>query len=76
MLVTSLDHMEYIVANREDLEWDGWDVVKYTKNNNAFSSQDGVFKNGIWMKRKVFPITEEGWFIPNSIGLADAQMER
>ena len=76
MLVTSLDHMEYIVSNREDLEWDGWDVVKYTKNNNAFSSTDGVFKNGIWMKRKVFPLTEEGWSIPNSIGLADAQMER
>jgi hypothetical protein len=29
MLVTSLEEMERIVAARPDLEWDGWNVVKY-----------------------------------------------
>jgi hypothetical protein len=76
MLVVDLEHMEKIVAMRDDLEWDGWNVVKYTKSPNAEMSPDGVLRNGMWFKRKFFPLTEEGWFIPNSIGLADAQMER
>jgi hypothetical protein len=76
MLVVDLEHMEKIVMSRDDLEWDGWDVVKYTKNLNAHMSPDGVYKNGQWFKRKVFPVTNSGWSIPNSIGLADAKMER
>jgi hypothetical protein len=76
MLVTDLDHMEKIVSSRNDLEWFGWDVVKYTKHPNAEMSPDGVYKDGTWIKRKIFPVTDKGWFIPKSIGLADAQVER
>jgi hypothetical protein len=75
MLVTSLEEMESIVASRDDLEWDGWSVVKYTNSNNAIYSTDGVFHRGKWMKKQVFPLTENGWQLPNSIGRVHAQVE-
>jgi hypothetical protein len=75
MLVTSLEYMSKIVSNRQDLEWNGWDVIKYTKSPNGMFSNDGVFRNGVWCKQKIFPITEEGWQIPNSIGRLDYDLE-
>lgn len=75
MLVTSLEEMEAIVRSRGDLEWDGWNIVKYTNSSNAIYSVDGAFKNGKWMKKKVFPITKDGWYLPNTIGRIDAQVE-
>lgn len=75
MLVTSLEEMEEIVRSRGDLEWDGYDVVKYTNSNSAMFGVDGVFRGGKWMKKKVFPLTEDGWYLPNIIGRVDAQVE-
>jgi hypothetical protein len=76
MLVTSLEKMENIVASRKDLDWIGWDVVKYTKSYSAMFHIDGVCKNGVWFKKKTFPVTEDGWNIPNSIGGTNANLER
>lgn len=76
MLVTSLEEMEQIVASRDDLVWDGWSVVKYTNSSNAMYSSNGTFYRGKWMKKEVFPLTENGWNLPNSIGRAHAQVER
>lgn len=75
MLVTSLEEMEQIVRSRNDLVWDGWDIVKYTNSNNAIYAADGAYRDGKWMKRKVFPITKDGWYLPNSIGRDYAQVE-
>lgn len=75
MLVTSLEEMDAIIRNRGDLEWDGYDVVKYTNSSNAMFGVDGVFRNGKWMKKKVFPLTEQGWSLPNTIGRDYAQVE-
>lgn len=75
MLVTSLEEMESIVASRSDLEWDGWSVVKYSNSSNAMYAPDGVYHRGKWMKKKVYPLTEEGWYLPNSIGRVHAQVE-
>lgn len=71
MFITSLSEMEQIVASRSDLGWEGWDVVRYKKNDNAQFDTSGVFRNGQWYKRHVFPITEGGWSIPNNIGNRD-----
>lgn len=76
MLVNSLEKMEIIVRNNDMLTWDGWDVVKYTPTNKGMFSVDGAFKDGQWYKKKVFPITENGWNIPNSLGRYDENMER
>lgn len=75
MLVTDLEEMERIVAARPDLEWDGWNVVKYIRSDNAIYSKEGAFKDGKWLKKKVFPLTESGWHLPNHIGREDAQVE-
>lgn len=75
MLITSLEEMERIVASRDDLSWDGWNVVKYTNSNNAMYGVDGVFRDGKWMKKKVFHLTEQGWNLPNYIGREHAQVE-
>jgi len=75
MLVTTEQEMQAIIDSRADLEWDGWNVVKYTKSNNAMYSPDGIFIRGTWMKKKVFPITQDGWYLPNTIGRVDAQVE-
>ena len=71
MFVTSLTEMEQIVSYRPDLEWEGWDVVQYKKNNSAQFDKNGAFKNGQWYKKNVYPITEKGWSIPNYMGLRD-----
>lgn len=75
MLVTTLEEMEQIVASREDLEWDGWNIVKYTKSKNAMHDVSGCFHRGQWMKKQTFPLTESGWHLPNSIGRIRAQVE-
>lgn len=76
MVITSLDQMEKIVSSRSDLSWDGWDVVRHTENSNGMHSVDGEFKNNKWTKKKVFPITENGWNVPNVIGMNHAQLEK
>lgn len=75
MLVTTEEEMQSIISSRSDLEWDGWSVVKYTKKNNAMHDPNGCFKNGVWMHKTVFPLTEDGWNIPNTIGRTYAKME-
>ena len=76
MFITDLNEMEKIVRVSRDLEWNGWDVIKYTSANNAMFSKDGVYKNNRWYRKQVFPVTEQGWNIPDSIGKRNAQMER
>lgn len=75
MLVVTLEEMEEIVNSRTDLAWEGWNVVKYTKASNAMYSPDGCLRNGVWMKKKVFPLTEDGWYLPNTIGRVHAAVE-
>ena len=75
MLVNSLDKMERIVSSRTDLAWDGWDVVRYNQGHNAQYATSGVFRDGQWMKKKIFPLTEQGWHLPNNIGSGHAQVE-
>jgi len=67
MLVSDLVKMEKIVDSRSDLKWSGWDVVKYKKSNSAQFSKDGVFKDGWWQQSVVFPLTDTGWDLPDSI---------
>lgn len=67
MLVNSLLEMEKIVDSREDLDWHGWDVVRYF-NNGSIMSKDSVFINNKWLKRKIYPVKEDGWNVPDSFG--------
>ena len=64
MLVSNLNQMEQIVDGHPDLSWDGWDVVLKRQSNNAQYDTKGVFINGQWYKKYIYPITESGWYIP------------
>lgn len=68
MLVVSLSEMEKVVQSNKNLFWDGWDVVQYKKSDRSQFEKDGSFFCGKWHKRTVFPVTESGWNIPESIG--------
>ena len=68
MFITSLSQMEEFVNSRSDLEWDGWDVVRYKKNNNAQFHKNGIYRNGSWYDRTVFPLNNNGWSLPNMMG--------
>lgn len=71
MLVSSLTEMEQIVAYRPDLEWDGWDVIHYKKNDAAQFDATGSYKNGQWYKKTKYPINSDGWLIPNYMVMRD-----
>lgn len=68
MLVDNLNDMSSIVNKNKDLDWDGWDVVQYTVSVEAEFSNDGIFKNGVWYKKRIFALNENGWKIPDSFG--------
>lgn len=75
MLVTSLEKMESIVESRNDLSWDGWNVVRHF-GKSSFMNVNSCFKNGRWVNKTVYPITESGWNIPDSIGEKNAGLEK
>lgn len=64
MQITSLDKMETIVKSRSNLEWDGWDVIVYKRDNAGFLKQDGAFRYGRWHTMQRIPVTREGWSVP------------
>ena len=72
MLITDLDFMEQIVCSHKELEWEGWDVVRYTPSPSAATSVQGAFRNGKWYRRKVYTLTEKGWTIPDSLAKVNA----
>ena len=45
-------------------------------NDQGILSYDGEFKDGKWMKKKVFPLTETGWNISIVAGKHNAQLEK
>ena len=71
MLVTNLEDMEKIVDSQKDLSWDGWSVIKYKTNPAAQFNKSGAFRDGKWYSKSIFPLTEKGWSVPNSLGARD-----
>lgn len=65
MIINTLEEAEKIVNSFDDLHWDGWNIVSITKNDNAYSNKFGVYFNGKWAIKKVYPIKRNGWSLPN-----------
>lgn len=40
--------------------WDGWDIVKWTENENGFTQKNGMFRNGKWGHAMKIPMTNAG----------------
>jgi hypothetical protein len=69
MIVSNLSEIEGIVNNNPKLSWDGWDVVFLEQDDYAEFLPVGVFDNKTlqWYKKTVYPCTEKGWELPESV---------
>jgi len=65
MIINSLEKMEKIVNKYDNLSWNGWDVVDRKRSESGRTSTSGVRVDGLWYLQRVFPITKDGWDIPN-----------
>lgn len=62
----TLKEAEKIVDNHPNLSWDGWTIEALTQDNNACLLTTGVFRNGTWHKRQLFPLKDNGKYdLPN-----------
>jgi hypothetical protein len=67
MLIQSLEEMETIVKNNDELAWDGWTVISLKPVDSGTMQKDAVFINDKWYLQKRFELTETGWEIPTKI---------
>lgn len=65
MIIKNLEQMEKIVSNNSNLSWVGWDVVDRKRSDGARTSVDGVRVKGLWYLQRLYPVTRQGWDIPN-----------
>ena len=65
MKINSLEKMERIVAKNKNLSWIGWDVVDRKRSESGRTSTSGVRVNGEWFLQRVYPISRDGWNIPD-----------
>lgn len=67
MLITSLEKMEEIVKNNNNLSWDGWTVIENRTSENGAVSKDGAYVDGKWIVQKRYDANADGWEIPNKL---------
>lgn len=65
MIIKSLDQMEKIVKQNNNLSWIGWDVVDRKRSESGRTSVDGVRVDGVWYLQRIYPVNRQGWDIPN-----------
>jgi hypothetical protein len=64
--IKSLEQMEKIVKSTRSLSWDGWDVLKSYPNPTAWRKPNARYIKGRWFTVDRYPVTENGWIIPES----------
>ena len=64
-----MNEMDEIVKANKSLSWDGWNVVQMVQDDYAeFLSVGTLDKLTMqWYRKIVFPCTENGWDIPESV---------
>ena len=65
MIVRNLEKMENIVAKNKELSWVGWDVRDLKRSEAGRTAVNGVRVNGQWYLQRIYPVTPNGWDIPN-----------
>ena len=66
MINLNFDQAEKFVQDnsKKGYRWDGWTIVKWVKNPNGYSMQNGSFKNGVWGVEYRTPMSDAGtWSI-------------
>jgi hypothetical protein len=41
-------------------KWNGWDIIKWTKNSNGYFQTNGKFSDNEWGYETRIPLTENG----------------
>lgn len=55
------DHkVDRLKAEGMDIEWNGWEINTYKPFDGAFMRSNGVFRNGQWCLKKVYPVGPDG----------------
>lgn len=67
MNIKSLEKMEAIVSNNNQLSWDGWTVVHSVPNPVAWRNPLGALVKGKWYVQKRYTPGAKGWEIPDKL---------
>jgi hypothetical protein len=62
-----LETAERLVNVHPELSWDGWNIVWVYEDADGFMSQDGVFQNNTWCRKRIFSYETNGWNIPKKV---------
>lgn len=55
------DAHDFVSKNKyRGFYWDGWTIVKWTKNPNGYSQTNGSFKNNEWGYEVRIPVSNKG----------------
>lgn len=65
MIIKNLEQMEKIVSKHNTLSWVGWDVRDLKRSDAGRTATNGIRVNGQWYLQRVYPVTRNGWDIPN-----------
>ena len=62
----SYDNANKFVEKNKSLGffWNGWEMIKWTKNENGFMQKNGMFRDGVWGHAMRIPMTNDGtWMV-------------
>ncbi len=65
MIIKDLEKMEKLVARNNNLSWVGWDIADRKRSESARTAVNGVRVDGVWYLQRIYPVTRNGWDIPN-----------
>jgi hypothetical protein len=65
MNIKNLEKMEKIVSKNSNLSWIGWDVADRKRSESGRTAVNGVRVNDIWYIQRIYPVTRNGWNIPD-----------
>jgi hypothetical protein len=60
------DTAHEVVSRNPNLYWDGWDILEWKKDADAFFNKKGLFRNGSWGRvvRKTSVSDNGTWKVP------------
>lgn len=65
MIINKLETMEKIISKNKGLCWVGWDVADRRRTEAGRTAINGVRVDGQWYVQTVYPLTNNGWDLPN-----------
>ena len=65
MIIKKLEVMEKIVSKNKSLCWVGWDVADRRRTEAGRTAINGVRVDGQWYVQTIYPLTNNGWDLPN-----------